>query len=163
MFPASGAIWRLLCAIVRGVSAPVFVGVLPTGGCSGFGSPTGSHSAEARCSGASVSAVMSLSPSSSKPQQWWQRMRLSAGRNAISEVGCGQVFCLAVGTTAGGFSGGSEAPELVPFVVLREGDCVGGSGRLGWSSWATRGGGSGRLPSFDSSLLLEAGVAEKWD
>jgi len=26
MFPASGAIWRLLCAIVRGVSAPVFVG-----------------------------------------------------------------------------------------------------------------------------------------
>jgi hypothetical protein len=147
-FSTSQGIWRLLCAIVRGVSAPVFVGVLPTGGCSGFGSPTGSHSAEARCLGASVSAVMSLSPSSSKPQQWWQRMRLSAGRNAISEAGCGQVFCLSVGTTAGGFSGGSEAPELVPFVLLREGDCLGGSGRL---------------PSFDSSLLLEAGVAEKWD
>jgi hypothetical protein len=61
-----------------------------------------------------------------------------SAKNTISDGGCGQVFCFSVGTTG---------VSLVRFFLLREA-CSGGSVPL---------------PSFDSSLLLEAGVAEKWD
>src|SRR5712692_2791583 len=74
-------------------------------------------------------------------------------KTTISEGGWGQVCCFWVGMRS--------TSVIVLSFLLEEEDCSGGCGPLGGLSSTTTGNGSVPLPSFDSSLVLGSGAAEK--